>query len=196
MKDISLSEKNKGFIGGSEERICLTMQETQETWFRSLGREDPWRRKWQPTPVFLPGKSHGQRSLVGYSLWIKTNCSSPHTVWIWKHTYREEKSVRIHYWADNRGYLPHLGGWGVKGDFVVINSTEFLQRWCILVLLLLLKINTHGNGSWGWRGESHMQLSMVLSGPQAPVHSCSSWLGPLGLQASLPAVLTGSWRHN
>ena len=27
----------------------------------------PWRRKWPPTPVFLPGKSHGQRSLVGYS---------------------------------------------------------------------------------------------------------------------------------
>ena len=29
----------------------------------------PWRRKWLPTPVFLPGKSHGQRSLVGYSPW-------------------------------------------------------------------------------------------------------------------------------
>ena len=29
----------------------------------------PWRRKWQPTPVFLPGKSHGQRSLVGYRKW-------------------------------------------------------------------------------------------------------------------------------
>ena len=28
-----------------------------------------WRRKWQPTAVFLSGKSHGQRSLVGYSLW-------------------------------------------------------------------------------------------------------------------------------
>ena len=27
----------------------------------------PWRRTWQPTPVFLPGKSHGQRSLAGYS---------------------------------------------------------------------------------------------------------------------------------
>ena len=27
----------------------------------------PWRRKWQPTPVFLPGESHGQRSLMGYS---------------------------------------------------------------------------------------------------------------------------------
>ena len=28
-----------------------------------------WRRKWQPTPVLLPGKFHGQRSLVGYSPW-------------------------------------------------------------------------------------------------------------------------------
>ena len=32
-------------------------------------RKIPWRRKWQPTPVFLPGKFHGQRSLVGYSSW-------------------------------------------------------------------------------------------------------------------------------
>ena len=29
----------------------------------------PWRRKWQPTPVLLPGKSHGRKSLVGYSPW-------------------------------------------------------------------------------------------------------------------------------
>ena len=29
----------------------------------------PWSRKWQPTPVFLPGGSHGQRSLAGYSPW-------------------------------------------------------------------------------------------------------------------------------
>ena len=28
----------------------------------------PWRRKWQPTPVFLPGESHGQRSLAGYTV--------------------------------------------------------------------------------------------------------------------------------
>ena len=38
---------------------------TQET----LVRKIPWRRAWQPTPVFLPGESNGQRSLVGYSLW-------------------------------------------------------------------------------------------------------------------------------
>ena len=29
----------------------------------------PWRRKWQPTPVFLPGESHGQKSLVSYRPW-------------------------------------------------------------------------------------------------------------------------------
>ena len=28
-----------------------------------------WRRAWQPTPIFLPGESHGQRSLAGYSPW-------------------------------------------------------------------------------------------------------------------------------
>ena len=43
-----------------------TMQETRN---QSPGREDPWRRKCQPTPVFLPGESHGQRSLAGYSPW-------------------------------------------------------------------------------------------------------------------------------
>ena len=48
-----------------------------ETWVWSLGWENPlekekatlWRTKRQPTPVLLPGKSHGQRSLVGYSPW-------------------------------------------------------------------------------------------------------------------------------
>ena len=30
---------------------------------------DPWRSEWQPTPVFLPGESHGQKSLAGYSPW-------------------------------------------------------------------------------------------------------------------------------
>ena len=41
-------------------------QETQETPGQSLGGNDlPWRREWQTTTVFLPGKSHGQRSLVG-----------------------------------------------------------------------------------------------------------------------------------
>ena len=39
----------------------------QETWVRSLGQEDPLKKEWHPSPVLMPGKSHGQRSLVGYS---------------------------------------------------------------------------------------------------------------------------------
>ena len=38
-----------------------------ETWVQSLVGKIPWRRKWQSTPVFLPGDFHGQRSLAGYS---------------------------------------------------------------------------------------------------------------------------------
>ena len=41
----------------------------QETGFDPWVGKIPWRRKWQPTPVFLRGESHGQRSLVGYSPW-------------------------------------------------------------------------------------------------------------------------------
>ena len=41
----------------------------QETQVQSRGGKIPCRRKWQPTPVFLPGESQGQRSLVGYNPW-------------------------------------------------------------------------------------------------------------------------------
>ena len=37
--------------------------------FDTLARKTYWRRKWQPPPVFLPGKSHGQGNLAGYSPW-------------------------------------------------------------------------------------------------------------------------------
>ena len=39
----------------------------QETGFDPRVGKIPWRREWLPTPLFLPGKFHGQRSLVGYS---------------------------------------------------------------------------------------------------------------------------------
>ena len=50
--------------------VCLQCRRPRfDPWVRKI----LWRRKWQPTPVFfrifLPGKSHGQRSMVGYSPW-------------------------------------------------------------------------------------------------------------------------------
>ena len=50
-------------------QLVKNLPAMQETWVRSLGWEDPWRRAQQPTPVFLPGELRGQRSLVGYSPW-------------------------------------------------------------------------------------------------------------------------------
>ena len=43
--------------------------DTEETTFNPRVRKIPWRRKWLPTPVYLPGKSNGQRNLMGYSPW-------------------------------------------------------------------------------------------------------------------------------
>ena len=45
------------------------MQESKSCRFDPWAVKIPWRRAWQPTPVSLPGESHGQRSLVGYSPW-------------------------------------------------------------------------------------------------------------------------------
>ena len=39
----------------------------RETWVQSQVSKIPWKRLWQPTPLFLPGESHGQRRLAGYN---------------------------------------------------------------------------------------------------------------------------------
>ena len=41
----------------------------------------PWRRAWQPTPVFLPGESHGQKSQVGYSSWGHEELGMTEAAW-------------------------------------------------------------------------------------------------------------------
>ena len=68
-----------GFPDGSDgkEFTCQWRKAGFDLWVRKI----PWRRKWQPTAVFLPGESHGQRRLVGFSPrgrkeWATTEC--PH----------------------------------------------------------------------------------------------------------------------
>ena len=50
-----------------------------DPWVRKI----PWRRAWQPTPVFLPGEFHGQRSMAGYSPW-------GHKEWTWMSDWAQE----------------------------------------------------------------------------------------------------------
>ena len=77
------------FPGWDGKSICLQCWRPRfDPWVGKI----PWRRKWQPTPVFLPGKSHGRRSLVGYSLWghkksdttewLSLSLWQPLTVWM------------------------------------------------------------------------------------------------------------------
>ena len=50
-------------------QMVKNLPAVQESRVQSLSWEDPLEKEWQPTPVFLPGKSYGWRSLVGYSPW-------------------------------------------------------------------------------------------------------------------------------
>ena len=56
------------FPGGWDGKASAYIQ-CRRPWFDRWVGKIPWRRKWQPTPVVLPGKSDGRRSLVGYIPW-------------------------------------------------------------------------------------------------------------------------------
>ena len=62
-----------------------------DPWVRKI----PWKRKWQPTPVFLPGKFHGQTSLVGYSPWGRSQ--RVRHDWAHIHTFQEEVQAFLLY---------------------------------------------------------------------------------------------------
>ena len=62
---INLFSLTLGFPGGSE--VKASACNAGDLGLIPGSGTFPWRRKWQPTPVFLPGESHGQRNLAGYS---------------------------------------------------------------------------------------------------------------------------------
>ena len=62
--------KIMGFLGGTVVKNEPTNTgDAKRCGFDPWIRKIPWRRNWQHTPVFLPGKFHGQRSLAGHSPW-------------------------------------------------------------------------------------------------------------------------------
>ena len=57
-------------------RMSIIKKSTNNKFWKGCDKEGTllyfsWRRKWQPTPIFLPVKSYGQRSLAGYSPWVR-----------------------------------------------------------------------------------------------------------------------------
>ena len=88
----------------------------RRTWFNSQVRKIFWRRKWQPTLVFLPGKSHRHRSLEGYSPELQSQ------TWLSMHLYAHDTF---------QNYMKHLKGWGqdMEGRVEVVSKTVIRTQW-------------------------------------------------------------------
>ena len=65
----NMQNSQVGFPGGASGKEPTCSAGDLRWGFDSWVRKISWRKNWQPTPVFLPGEPHGQRSLVGYSPW-------------------------------------------------------------------------------------------------------------------------------
>ena len=66
---MTVSLENLSYDGANGEELTCQCRRFKRYRFDPWVVKIPWRRAWQPTRVFLPGESHGQRSLVGYSPW-------------------------------------------------------------------------------------------------------------------------------
>ena len=97
-------------------RICL---QCRRPGFDPCIRKIPWQRKWQPTPVLLPGELHRQRSLAGYSPWgckESTRLSDEHLT---------PENVRRPRRREGRGHAPAPGGPGTH-PLVMSSARMFL----------------------------------------------------------------------
>ena len=96
---VAVSFSSLSFPDGSDGKECL---QCQRPVFSPWVRKILWSRKWQSTPEFLPGKSHGQRSLAGYS---PQNCKELDT------TEQQTLSLITHLARDGRFDLAFCGWW-------------------------------------------------------------------------------------
>ena len=151
----------------------------------------PWRRKWQPTPVLLPGKSHGQKSLIGYSPWGRKESDT--TEWLHslsgelEHPRCENTFYIIEHSDSPRSFhhkkLKSHGDWplhilpiNAKLWGLLLSLAQSCPTLChtmdwsnpgFPVLHYLLEFSqTHGH----WVGDV-IQLSHPLSSPSPPVYT-------------------------
>ena len=123
-----------------KESACQGRRRSFDPWVGKIA----WRRKWQPTPVFLPGKFHGQRSLVGYSLWGQTEqAGAIHLVTLQHHLFylflwqNMEKAMAPHSsthawkitWTEEPGRLQSMGSLRVGHDWVTSLSLFTFMQW-------------------------------------------------------------------
>ena len=99
----------------------------------------PWRRKWLPTPVFLLGKSHGQRSLPSYSLW---GCKESDMIWP-----TLSDLFNSVYYTLGQFILLHLAVFHLFYDWVKVIAYPYLLNpivywWSLRCLYILAVVNS------------------------------------------------------
>ena len=100
--------------------LCLWVKSSV---FSPWVRQIPWRRKWQPTPAFLPGESQGQRSLAASRPWghrVRHNLATDHTV-------------------STGSNWPHADGIIIKNDGMYEHLINFYRFICYHLLLFHCK---------------------------------------------------------
>ena len=113
-----------------------------DPWVRKI----PWRRKWQPTPVFWPRESHGQRSLVGYSLWgCKESDATEHSHTVLLTLTRTPRYTVLCFTSTSQGLhfclcclriegLCNPASSSSVGTIFPMSSAHFVSPWHILVI--------------------------------------------------------------
>ena len=91
LREKTLLESEEGFPGGASSEGSTCQSRRQETQFSPWVEKIPWRRAWQPSPVFLIGESRGQKSQVGYS---PQSCKASDTTEATEHTHTRRKWIR------------------------------------------------------------------------------------------------------
>ena len=105
----------------------------------------PWRRKWQPTPVFLPGKSHGWRSLAGYSSWGHKESDTTK----WFHFLSLYFAGKVLCW----GYREYKFSTKLHG-VAPLASLSF----CLDIFMLIIFVTFHN--IWSWKGSDARGLNL------------------------------------
>ena len=96
----------------------------------------PWRRKWQPTPVFLPGKSYGQKSSAGYSPWRHKNLDMTEHMCVCTHAHTHTHT-HIMCWALSQAigiykrikWIKYLLSWNLSGSYNKNCFTKLNWKW-------------------------------------------------------------------
>ena len=122
-----------------------------ETGFNSWVGKIPWRRKWQSTPAFFPGKAHGRRSLIGYSPWGQKELDTTERLHFHFHCLASSNEIRFRtderesQWTpgvgDDQGGLACCDSWDRKeldtAEWLI--WSDLIWMWLILLGETLMK---------------------------------------------------------